>query len=96
MIRNRNYASSASVLLAALAVGVLASSSATAAPRRVPQQQQGTLPYCPEGMSCVPMTTESFNRCYALAKQRGYTDRRVDDYYREGFIHKCLSGRVPG
>jgi hypothetical protein len=94
MLTEKNHTTRSSVLLtAAVVAGTLLSAGATAAPLR---PTQGTLPYCPEGMSCVPMTPQTYNRCYQLALKRGFSVYRFDDYYREGFIHKCLRGRIPG
>jgi hypothetical protein len=64
-----------------------------------PAQAQYAL--CLPARGCIPTTQASYNACYTLARQRGWTDS--DNAPREGipraldsFIYQCLQGRIPG
>jgi len=55
---------------------------------------------CLPARGCVPATQASYNACYTLARQRGWTDS--DNAPRGGmprsldaFIYRCLQGRIP-
>src|SRR5215510_13000892 len=63
-----------------------------------PVQAQYAL--CLPVRGCIPTTQASYNACYTLARQRGWTDsdnapkggmpRALDE-----FIWRCLQGRIP-
>jgi len=55
---------------------------------------------CLPARGCIPTTQASYNACYTLARQRGWTDS--DNAPRGGipraldaFIYQCLQGRIP-
>lgn len=55
--------------------------------------------HCLPGRGCVPTGQASYNACYQLARQRGWTesDNALKGGGRglDGFIFQCLTGRIP-
>ena len=43
----------------------------------------------------VAAPQRSYEACYSLALQRGWTDRRFDWRGRTNFIAKCMRGEIP-
>jgi hypothetical protein len=78
-------------------LSILAMSAVTAlssAPARAQYAQ------CLPARGCVPATQASYNACLTLARQLGWTDS--DNAPRggvgrglDGFIFRCLRGRIP-
>jgi hypothetical protein len=54
--------------------------------------------HCVHGRGCVPATAASYNSCYTLAIQRGWSEtdnRRGGGRGLDYFIYQCLAGRIP-
>jgi hypothetical protein len=82
------------LLLPVLAAGVVTSFSLVSFPA------QAQFAQCLPARGCIPTTQASYNACYTLARQRGWTDS--DNAPRGGlgrgldkFIFQCLQGRIP-
>ena len=78
-------------------LSILAVSAATAWSGTPVQAQYA---HCLPGRGCIPTTQASYNACYTLARQRGWTES--DNAPRGGvgrgldkFIFQCLQGRIP-
>ena len=55
---------------------------------------------CLPARGCMPATQASYNACYQLALQRGWSDsdnvtRDVGGRALDSFIYQCLAGRIP-
>jgi len=78
------------ILFAVLTIG-----AATAfAMRNDPAQAQRTL-ICDAFNRCIPATQQSYNACFELAMQRGWSRQRTDYQGRTSFIYDCLRGKIP-
>lgn len=82
------------VIMMILAAGAPSVLSATSFPA------QAQYAHCLPARGCVPTTQQSYNACYQLALQRGWTDS--DNAPKGGvgrgldrFIYDCLRGRIP-
>jgi hypothetical protein len=50
---------------------------------------------CDAHHRCRPTPQYSYEACYSLAHQRGWTDRRFDARGLNAFIYKCMLGQIP-
>jgi hypothetical protein len=53
--------------------------------------------HCDSYHPCRPVATSqrTYEACYSLAIERGWTDRRFDWRGRSDFIAKCMRGQIP-
>jgi hypothetical protein len=61
---------------------------------------QAQFAVCLPARGCLPTTQASYNACYQLALQRGWTDsdnveRDLGGRYLDSFIYECLAGKIP-
>jgi len=80
------------MMMTALAVG------ATTAFPSLPAQAQYAV--CVPARGCLPTTQASYNACYQLALQRGWSEsdnveRDLGGRGLNWFIYQCIAGRIP-
>jgi len=80
------------IMMTVLAVGAM-----TAFPSFPTQAQYAV---CMPARGCLPATQASYNACYQLALQRGWTEsdnveRDLGGRALDGFIYQCIAGRIP-
>jgi hypothetical protein len=80
------------IMMTMLAVGAMT------AVQSLPAQAQYAV--CMPARGCLPATQASYNACYQLALQRGWTEsdnveRDLGGRGLDSFIYQCLAGRIP-
>jgi hypothetical protein len=48
------------------------------------------------GLGCVPVTPETYQRCFDLALARGESAAWGERHRLNWFIYQCLAGTIPG
>jgi hypothetical protein len=79
------------IMMMMLAVGAMT------AVQSLPAQAQYAV--CMPARGCLPTTQASYNACYQLALQRGWTEsdnveRDLGGRGLDSFIYQCLAGRI--